>query len=76
MQQYAHIYLPLNYCTCFGRPSRPSSAVHNTLVAACGTDHTVWGASFFKRDQINFVTSEDARVSGVNCLHHQEYITL
>ena len=25
MQQYADIYLLLNYSTCFGRPSRPSS---------------------------------------------------
>ena len=52
MQQYADIYLRLNYCTCFGRPSRPSSAVHKTVVAAFGTDHTIWGASFLKRDQI------------------------
>ena len=52
MQQYADIYLLLNYSTCFGRPSRPSSGVHKTIVAASGTDHTVWEASFFKRDQI------------------------
>jgi len=51
MQQYADIYLLLNYSTCFGRPSRQSSGVHKTVVAASGTDHTVWGASFFKRDQ-------------------------
>jgi len=49
MQQYADIYLLLNYCTCFGRPS---SGAHKTVVAASGTDHTIWGASFFKRDQI------------------------
>jgi len=48
MQQYADIYLLLNYCTCFGRPSHPSSGVHKTVVAASGTDHTVWGASFLK----------------------------
>jgi len=30
MQQYADIYLLLNYCTCFGR-SRPSSGVHKKL---------------------------------------------
>ena len=41
MQQYADIYLLLNYSTCFGRPSCPSSGVHKTVVAACGTDHTV-----------------------------------
>ena len=50
MQQYADIYLLLNYCTCFGRPLRPSSGVHKTVVAASGTDHTIWRASFFKRD--------------------------
>ena len=41
MQQYADIYLLLNYSTCFGRPSRPSSGVHKTVVAASGTDHTM-----------------------------------
>jgi len=50
MQQYADIHLLLNYFTCFGRPLRPSSGVHKTVVAASGTDHTIWGASFFKRD--------------------------
>ena len=48
MQHYAGIYLLLNYSTRFGRPSRPSSRVHKTVVAASGTDHTIWGASFFK----------------------------
>ena len=52
MQQYADIYLLLNYCTCFGRPSRPSSGVHKTVVAASGTNHTIWGASWLRRDQI------------------------
>jgi len=52
MQQYADIYLLLNYCTCFGRPLRPSSGVRKTVVAASGTDHTVRGANFFKRDFI------------------------
>ena len=52
MQQYADIYLLLNYSTCFGLPSRPSSGVHKTVVATSGTDHTIWEASFFKRDQI------------------------
>ena len=70
MQQYADIYLLLNYCTCFGRPLRPSSGVHKTVVAASGTDHTVWGASFLKRDQITL------HVSGVHRVHHQEYIKL
>ena len=52
MQQYADIYLLLNYSACFGRPSRPPSGVHKTVVAASGTDHTIWEASFLKRDQI------------------------
>ena len=52
MQQYADIYLLLNYCTFFGRPSRPSSGVHKAVVAASGTDRTVWGASFLTRDQM------------------------
>ena len=46
------MYLLQNYCTCFGRPSRPSSGVHKSVVVACGTDHTIWGANVFKRDQI------------------------
>jgi len=52
MQHYADIYLPLNYSTCFGCPSRPSTGAHKTLVAASGTDHTIWGASLLKYDQI------------------------
>jgi len=52
MQQYADIYLLLNYSTCFRRPSCPSSGVHKTVVAASGMDHTIWWASFFKSDQI------------------------
>ena len=39
MQQYADIYLLLNYSTCFGCPSHPSSGVHKTVVAASGIDH-------------------------------------
>jgi len=30
----------------------PIIRVHKTVVAASGTDHTVWGASFFRLDQI------------------------
>ena len=48
MQQCADIYLLLNYSTCFGRPSRPSSAVHKTVVAASGTDHTIWGSKLLQ----------------------------
>jgi len=53
-QQYEYIYLLLNYSTCFGRPSRPSSGVHKTVVSASGTDHTIWGASSY------LVTFEEA----------------
>jgi len=52
MKQYADIYLLLNYSTYVGRPLRPSSGVHKTVVAVSGMDHTIWEASFFKRDQI------------------------
>jgi len=44
MQQYADIYLLLNYSTYFGRPLHPSSGVHKTVVAASGTGHTIWEA--------------------------------
>jgi len=54
MQQYADIYLPLNYSTCFERQSRPSSGVYKTVVATSGTDHTIWGASFLKRDSFMY----------------------
>jgi len=54
MQQYADIYLLLNYSTCMGRPLRPPSEVHETVVAASATDYTIWGASFLKRDQSLF----------------------
>jgi len=62
MQQNADIHLLLNYSTCFGRPSHPSSGVHKTVVAASGTDRTIWEGNFFKRDQIrtHLVTFEEA----------------
>ena len=63
MQEYADIYLPLNYPTCFGRPSRPSSEVHKTVSAASGTDHTVWGLSFLLKRSPYLVTF------GENLLH-------
>jgi len=59
MQQCADIYLLLNYSIHFGRPSRPLSGVQKTVVAASGTDHTIWGASFFKRDDY-LVTFKEA----------------
>jgi hypothetical protein len=52
MQHYADIYLLLNYSTCLGHPTCPSSGVYKTVVAASGTGHTVWEASFFKHNQI------------------------
>jgi len=39
MQHYAGIYLLQIYSTCFGRPSHPSSGVHETVTAASGTGH-------------------------------------
>ena len=73
MQQYADIYLLLNYSTCFGRPSRPSSGVHKTVVAASGTVHTIWGTSFFKRDQIRKF-EEDGSPDSMNCTRGYNYI--
>ena len=49
MQLYADTYLLLNYCTRFGRPSRPSTGVHKTADAVSGTDHTIWEAICLKR---------------------------
>ena len=65
MRQYANIYLLLNYSTYFGHPSRPSSVVHKTVVAVFGTDNTIWGASFLKRDQIRtyLVTNTELFIS-------------
>jgi len=37
MQQYADIYLLLNYYKRFGRPSRPSSGVHKTVPETAAT---------------------------------------
>ena len=54
---------PSKSSTCFGRPSRPSSAVHKTVVAASGTDRTKWGASFFKRDHLWFKLTIHYRLS-------------
>ena len=52
MQQYEDIYLLLKYYASFGRPSRSSSEVHKTVVAASGADHNIWGTSFLERDQV------------------------
>ena len=79
-QQYADIYLLLNCSTCFGRPSRLSSGMHKTVVAASGTAHTIWGASFLKRNQIRAglgpsVTFEEAcSPDSMNCTRGCNYI--
>ena len=49
MHQYAGIYLLRNHPTCFGCPSHPSSGVHKTVTAACGTGHSIWATSFLQR---------------------------
>jgi len=66
MQLYADIYLLLNYSTCSGRPSRPSSGVHKTVVAASGTDHSIWGANFFKRKTVVAASGTDHTTWGAN----------
>ena len=79
MQQYADIYLLLNYCTCFGRPSPQSSGEHKTVVASSSTDHIIWRAIFFKRDQIRtyLVTfEEDWSPDGIVAASSTEHIIL
>jgi len=73
MQQYADIYLLLNYSTCFASIA-PIIRVHKTVVAASGTDHASWGASFFKRDQM--VTFEEACYDLYQRLQLQFYVLL
>ena len=73
MQQYADIYLLLNYCTCFGRPSRPSSGVHKTVVAASGTDHTIWGVSFLKRSSFLFMFQKACSPHSMICTRGCNY---
>ena len=73
MQQYADIYLLLDESTCFRRPSHPSSGVHKTVVAASGTDHTIWGASFLKRDQIRTTFEEACSPDSMICTRGCSY---
>jgi len=75
MQQYADIYLLLNYSTCFGHPLRQSSGVHKIVFAASGTDHTNWEASFFKRDQIRFEEAcpPDSTICTRGCIYSFMY---
>jgi hypothetical protein len=49
MQQYAGIYLLQNHSTCFGCPSHPSSGVHETVISASGTGHSIWVTPFLQR---------------------------
>ena len=68
-QLYADIYLLINYCTFFGRPSRPSSGVHKTVGAASGTDHTIWGACFIRTYLVTFeeACSPDSMICTRGC---------
>ena len=47
MEQYAGIYLLQVYSTCFGRPSRPSSGVYKTVIAASGIGHVTYQVNDF-----------------------------
>ena len=46
MQQMQVFYLLQNYSTCFRCLSHPSSVVHQTVTAACGTGHSVRATTF------------------------------
>ena len=70
MRQYADIYLLLNYSTCFGRPSRPSSGVHKTIVAASGRDHTIWRTRLCQK----FDETIDHIISACPVLAKEQYI--
>jgi len=70
MQQYADIYLLLNYSTCFGRPSHPSSGVHKTVVAASGKDHTIWGTSLVTFEE---ACSPDSMICTRDCSYSFMY---
>jgi len=52
-QEYADIYLMLNYSTCFRRLLRPSSGVNKTVTASSGTDNKIWATNFLQRNQIS-----------------------
>ena len=59
MQLYADIYLLLNYCTCFGLPSHPSSGVHKAVVVASGTDHATWDSVICTRAATTVLCTPD-----------------
>jgi hypothetical protein len=42
IQHYAEMYLLLSHSICFGCSLHPSSGVYKTVIAAFGTDHTIW----------------------------------
>ena len=52
MHLYADIYLLLNYSTCFGHPSHPSSGVHKTVVGSLWYRSYYLGSKLLKSDQI------------------------
>ena len=45
MQKFITAKLLYMFRASIARPSRPSSGVHKTAVAASGTDHIIWGAT-------------------------------
>ena len=49
MQHNAGVYLLQNYSTCFGCLSHPSSGVHQTVIAASGTGHSIGATNFRQR---------------------------
>jgi len=65
MQQYADIYLPLNYSTCFGRPVLLMMAANKYLhtVVSCWISSTLlWNDTLYVSDGL--------------CVHHQEFNTV
>jgi len=76
MQHYTDIYLLLNYSTRFGHQSRPSSGVHKAVVAASGRGHNIWGASFFKHDQMRTIWSRLKKLASYQRLQLQFYVLL
>jgi len=67
MQQYADIYILLDYSKRFGRPSLPSSGLHETVVSASGTDQTIWGASFKRTFKEAYSPDSMICTRGCNC---------
>jgi len=49
MKQSAGLYVLQNHSKCFRCPSHPSSGEHKTVIAACGTGHSIWATTFVRR---------------------------